>query len=93
MKRRTPEDINAEIAKLKALRLVVPARTFFGDNNRDAIDAQVEVLEHDLSEDTMCNRVGFEWTEHEYSSAIDARAWLDEDDAGAPSKDWAGLVK
>ena len=47
---RTLPQIYSEIESLKSLRLQVPAFSSFNDNNREAIDAQIAVLENNHSE-------------------------------------------
>lgn len=47
----TPEQIELEIARLKAVHPQVPTHSFFGDDNRAAIDAQIRVLEEGMSLD------------------------------------------
>ena len=47
---RTPEEIAAEAEHLKALKPKVPAKTMFGDDNHAKIDAQIRVLEEDMTE-------------------------------------------
>lgn len=98
----TAEAIKAEIEALKTLKAKVPVLTFFGDNNHDAIDAQIETLERDFSFDTIWNRGPQEdneddcsesdWSESERDLALDARRWLDGDESHAPSVDWQELV-
>lgn len=92
----TTVEITAEIKKLKLLKPRVPARTFFGDNNHDSIEAQICVLEKRMNDDSIYNY--FEPVDDDrrriLDSALDARRWLDGDStAGAPSSSWQELVK
>ena len=47
----TSEQIAAEIALLQAVHPKVPTHSFFGDDNRAAIDAQIRVLQERMSLD------------------------------------------
>jgi hypothetical protein len=75
---RSHEEIQAEIEGLKALRPRLKPTTAFGDSNLDALDAQVRVLEEDMTHDEIWD----EWPEldgdmHVRSSAEEARQWLE----------------
>ena len=74
--------------------------TAFGDDNHAAIEAQIEVLENDMSVDDIENRADEEteaeeelWTENQKESALYARQWMDGDEKESPSHSWAGLVE
>ena len=100
----TQKQIEAEIAALQAVKTKVPQRTKFGDSNRDGIEAQIEVLTHNLKEDAIWDRSHTEdeddsrreddslWKESVRDHALDARRWLDgESEDGAPSEGWKPL--
>jgi hypothetical protein len=98
MKKPSEKQINAEIAKLEALKPKIPHFSIFGDNNYEKIDAQIEVLKEGLTEDEVYNR--FEDTENPdqtadlVSNARDASLWLvGESEEGTPSKGWEDLAK
>lgn len=100
MTKATAKQIQAEIKALKEIRPMIPSRTFFGDNNWDAIDAQIDVLENNIHEDTIWNRCDEEepdlgeWKEHERDCALDARRWMDgEEPEARPSKNWQELLE
>lgn len=88
MTKPTAKAIAAEVAKLKALKPNVKRYTFFGDDNHAAIDAQIQVLEQNLSDDDIGRRFNGEVQ----SEAFNARNWLDGDADEALSKGWAELV-
>jgi hypothetical protein len=98
----TQKQIKSEIAALNKIRTQVPAANAFGDSIPDAIDAQIDVLKHDLSEECIDQRSQCDedegdddslWCEHEMNAAMDARRWMDGDDNVAPSVSWKPLIK
>lgn len=93
---RTPEEVQVEVGKLIALKPKVRNFTFFGDNNRNAIQAQIDVLKDGMDEgdiyDMGSEDADGEWTQHEVDSALEARRWLDEEEDEAPSVGWEPLV-
>lgn len=86
---RNHEEIAEEVAKLQDLRTKVPPKTAFGDSNHAAIDAQIEVLNRDMSDNAIYRK--WEDDERVVSNAQEARAWLD-GDAAPPSKEWEPLA-
>lgn len=103
---RTPVEIESEILQLKAVKPQVPQRTIFGEDNHAEIDAYIEVLEEQLSEDKIFAR--FEPNEEPddcltdesrsegiLESALQASRWREGE--GEPlSKDWretAGITE
>lgn len=100
MKTPTKAQIKAEAKKLAAMKPKVRRMTAFGDDNHAAIEAQIEVLENDLSEDDIYNRANEEtaaaeelWTERQRENATHARQWMDGEEKESPSQSWAGLAK
>lgn len=95
----TTEQIKAEIAALTAVKPKLPKRNHFNENIQDNVEAQIDVLTHNLPEDTIWNRCGeeegeeLEWTESERDAALDARRWLDGEAEQAPSEDWKELAQ
>lgn len=87
MSKPTTEEVKAEIEKLKALKDKVRPRTLFGDDNRAAVQAQIDALEDPTGE------VDY-GTEHEADNYNDAKEWLRRGDTGdgTPSSGWANLV-
>jgi len=61
MKKRTKEEIEQQIAKLKELRPRVRPCSAFGDDNLAKLDAQVKVLEENMDSDDIFN----EWPQEE----------------------------
>jgi len=55
-KQPTKKQIEAEIKKLGVIKPNVRKTSIFGDNNQDAIDAQIEVLENRWTDDEIYDR-------------------------------------
>lgn len=96
---KTPEVVQTEIGKLIELKPKIRATTFFGDNNRDAIQAQIDVLTDLMDEDDIYDMGSDdddepgEWTQHEIDSALEAHHWLYEETDEAPSVGWEPLIQ
>ena len=91
MTKRTQAEINAYIERLKAVKPRVPHHTMFNDDNWAKIDAQIRVLERDMSE-TRIELMAEEQDDPElYYDAMEARYWLDGGDAD-PLADWEDLA-
>ena len=96
-KRKTEDQINAEITALVALKPKVCKRTAFGDDNHAAIDAQLAVLRERMSSDDVHDAFGDdgaeEFDQHTFDAALSAHDWMmgamssDED---APAASWGG---
>lgn len=105
---RTKAEIAAEIKLLKAMKPHVQKKTFFGDDNHHAIEAQVYVLEHGCDEDEIAKKYlpesgDGEPTDEECeqgktveveSAAREAMNWRDGDNAQveSPSDGWKPLA-
>ena len=88
---RTKEAIQQQIEELLALKPRVRQFTLFHDDNHEAIDAQIEVLQDNLDIDSIYDK--FE-SEAVQSSAIEAREWLDGVYEGESLvAEWEPLVK
>lgn len=91
-------EVQEEIGKLQGMREDVREFSLFGDNNRDAIDAQIEVLEKSMSEADIYDRSEDEsgdWNQHIFESALFAHHWRTGDsevEDGSPSDTWQSLV-
>ena len=90
--RKTQEQIDAEIKALQETIPQVPPYSFFGDSNRVAIDAQILVLQENMSGDSILDR--YEDRDYILDAARLARDWLD-GELGDDSlvADWLNLVK
>ena len=96
-KRKTEDQINAEVAALKALKPTIRERTAFGDDNHAAIEAQISVLRERMGSDEVYDAYGDEeaddFDQHTVDAALSAHDWMtgalaaDED---APAASWAG---
>ncbi len=90
MSQPTQEQIKKEIKALEEMQPKVKRFSSFGDDNHEAIDAQLDVLKNDLTDD----EIDEQYENHERSNAQDARLWLDGDgDPESPSEGWQGLVQ
>jgi hypothetical protein len=92
---KTPDEVKAEIAKLREMKPTVRHHTAFGGDNWAAIDAQIKVLEEGMDAD----KIWDEWPDderdmHERDSALEALAWKDgeETEDETPSAGWQSLV-
>lgn len=100
LKPKTKTEIKAEIEALRFIKPKVRRVSFFGDDNHARIDAEILVLEKDMTEDQIYER--FENKENSddcatLDSALDARRWMDGDDEdGGLAENWkaaSGLKK
>jgi hypothetical protein len=89
------ELVQKEIAELKRLAPIIRQRTAFGDSNRAKIDAEIRVLEKNMTQD----QIEEHWdgdSESEralFWSAFEAREWLDGDsEEETLSESWLPLV-
>ena len=91
---RTDKEIKEQVDGLKVIAAKPTFRrtTLFHDNNVEAIEAQVEVLEHRLTEEDVFDRqdMGY-YTEHVSNIARDAATWLVGDSEDTPVDGWKGL--
>ena len=75
---KTQEEIKKEIEALKAVRPKVRPFSIFGDDNLANLDAQVDVLEHDLDSDDIYERYDHAAaSEYVLEGALYARDWMD----------------
>jgi hypothetical protein len=88
---RTPEEITAEIATLRAMKPDVRRYTLFRDDNHAAIEAQIALLEEPDPEDAFAD-YAIEDGEHAYFAAQEVIDWLTGENDDAPSISWAELV-
>ena len=96
--RPTQEWIDEEIAALTLLQLCVRHYTAFGDDNRQAIAAQIVALEGLMDNEEVDvtfgeDALGDDFVEHEYDHALEAVRWLEGDAEEAPSEGWQCLVE
>lgn len=89
----TAEQIAQEVSELKNLRDRVRRYTSFGEDNRAAIDAQIDVLENNLDEDSIYDRYDWEGNDRQLSNALDALSWLTDETEFAPSIEWRPLIR
>ena len=80
----TEQQMDQEIAKLKQMKPDVRRFDAFGGDNWKKIEAQIEVLQHELDEEEIYHHRG--WDDDVQSSAMDARQWLDGNEPESPSE-------
>ncbi len=89
-------EVKVEIARLKEIKPKVRARSYFGDDNRASIEAQIRVMERSLDDDAIYRYYeppNDEDSRSELDSALHARQWLDgESQDGKPSDSWESLI-
>lgn len=88
---KTDQEIETEIAALKAIKPRVRKTSVFGDNHHDAIDAQIEVLTRRMSCDKIYNTFDRR-TENILEQALNARRWLNGEEESL-AKEWEELAK
>lgn len=88
------EEIQRELEALKALRPRLRPRSAFGDDNLAALDAQIEVLEEDLTHDDIYDRWPDDTADlHVRTAAEEARQWLDgEYELDTLAEGWEGVT-
>ena len=99
---RPETEVQDVLKRLREVRDKVPARTHFGDDNHEAIDAAIAVLDEKLDEDDVYGR--FEpgddddinadegRSDHSLENARAAAAWLHCEDDDDPATGWEELV-
>ena len=96
---RETKEIKIEIEKLKLIKPKVRVQSVFGDNHHEAIEAQIEVLEEKMTEETVLNHFpsieedeedGFK--QNIIDAVMDAVYWLENVDSPSLSEDWKALV-
>ena len=96
---RTPKAIAAEVKALKKLKPLIPAQSQFRDDNHGGVDAQMEVLQSDMTEDDIYTRADDGvtaadnlWSDYVRDLAMDALKWKTGDSFEAPSVSWEPLT-
>lgn len=99
---KSQDEVTQEIEKLRVMLPKVRPFTMFGDNNRYAIEAQIEALETEMDDDDIFAKleeedldgelVG-EWPQHTVDAALSAAQWRDGDEEMCPSESWKDLVQ
>lgn len=73
---RSKAEIGEAIAKLTAMRPHIVPRSGFGDDNLAGLDAQLRVLEKQMSEDDVNEHWDREGDSYVRDAAAEAAAWL-----------------
>lgn len=90
---KTRAEIDHEVKWLRANRTNIRHTTFFGDDNLAAVDAEIDVLDNDLTDDDIFD--SYEDVDNERDAAFAAASWRDEADPEmdvAPSASWRELL-
>ncbi|CAN7561676.1 hypothetical protein [Acidovorax sp. LjRoot117] len=97
----TPEQVALEIARLNEVHPRVPTHSYFGEDNRAAIDAQIRVLQESMSLDEVHDTFGELTDEGDFSQntldcALTAHDWLHgdlADEEASPAFGWEGIAR
>lgn len=86
---KTDKERKAEADALEKIKPKVRAKSFFGDDNHAAIDAQVAVIRGLLTNEQIHGRY-----ENDYAltSALEARQWLEGEMDGSLLDEWKSLT-
>lgn len=88
--RRSKDEISKEIDALLDLKDKVRPTSMFGDDNRAAIEAQIDILQGNVAEDEIYDV----FDDHAADSANEAVQWLNgESESDTLSEDWRGIAK
>jgi hypothetical protein len=92
--RKTPDEVTAEIAALSVIKPKLPKMNFFGEDNHNKVDIQIEVLHGDVDGEQFEDMVdNGEWTDSERDEAQSALDWMEGySEDPAPSIQWAELI-
>ncbi len=92
--KKTLKQILAEIETLSDMKESVRRFSAFGDDNKAAIEAQILVLQENLSfEDIDVHAEAEEWRDYVKDCADEARQWMDGEPEAQLSGNWKGLVQ
>lgn len=89
----TKAEIKKTLNRLKKMQPKIRHYTAFGDDNRAAIGAQIDVLEQNLGPDEIADKYDTHEVTSIYESALQAREWLDGEEDENLADDWQGLVE
>ena len=87
---RSTQEVDAEVSRLYQFIDKVPARSAFGDDNQEAIKAQIEVIAKRMTLEQVTTQYK-DAGDYILSAAWDAERWLREHDEPT-SKGWSELV-
>lgn len=95
MSKPSATEIEKEIKVLQGYVDRVRPTSAFGDDNVEAIETQIRVLDELLTDDDVYDlfEVEEEISEYAKNCGLDAVAWLEGDNDEPPSKDWEGLLE
>lgn len=87
---RTRIEIQEELTALGDLLNEIPTTSSFGDNNQEAINAQIRVISYRMTVDELLSEYEDE-VDYTLSAAMDALRWLRDDDEPA-SESWNEML-
>lgn len=87
---KTDKQRNSEIAALEAIQPKVRPMSIFGDDNRQAIGAEINVLQKMMTNEQIHSRYG---TEYIRDSALFARQWLEGEVDEGLADEWKLLTE
>lgn len=95
MAKPTPEQVAQEIAALQEIKPKIRRHSFFGDDNHEAVDAQIAVLENLYDEDEVYER--YEDPDNPddrnvLDSALEAVYWLEGQTEQSLVEGWQSLT-
>jgi hypothetical protein len=92
IKRKTPEEIEAEVSALLLIKPNVPQYSIYGDDNWTAIDAQYIVLMSGMTISDVAHQC---WNEYMEGAAFEAVSWMEGTGVypESPSEGWDAIVK
>lgn len=104
-RKRTDDEVEEEVAKLRVMAPKIVQFSKFGDDNRAKIDAQIDALagfwdeddldrEYDLTDEDFVEEHGGENNVEEMrNAALTALLWRDGQSSDTPSEDWEPLLQ
>jgi hypothetical protein len=91
---KTQEETNEEINRLREMQPKVRRYTAFGDDNHEAIEAEIQALEENATEEETYDwEKDGEFSQHACESARSVILWRDGEEDESPSESWEPLVK
>jgi hypothetical protein len=88
--KQTQQTIDAEVTTLRLIKPRVRRHSTFGDDNHEAINAQLDVLTNNLTLAQIEAKYGD--CEYDRDAAIEAHDWRNDRIAEAPSTGWASIT-
>ena len=87
---RTHQEIDAELQRLHELHPIIPPQTYFGDDNKECVAEQIQVITRRMTFEQVTDKYEDE-ADYLMSAVLNAYEWLN-DGAAPPSDDWYGML-